>query len=139
MLVTTQALDLALLAALTETDGALFGAKIGLFKANVTLQPSTVLADLSEADFTGYARSAAITWGTPGVSSDKTPMVAGDAKVFTAGNPITVPNQIYGYFVCDAAGTGLLYAEKFANPLNVSQSLQQLRIVPTFSTTNQAT
>lgn len=130
MIVMPRSVLLDVITAITGGGGVLNGALVGLFKSNTVLTPDTVLADLTEADFTGYAQSAAVTWGSPGYDVNKVPEVLGDMKVFNSGTPITITNVVYGYFVVDGAGTTLLYAEKFATPASVINADQMLAVVP---------
>lgn len=133
MIVTKRTILNALLGTMTGVGGALNGAKVHLYKTNVALSPDLDVGAFTEADFTGYAASSAITWGSPGYDVNNVPEVFGDMKTFNAGTPITVTNQVYGYFVTDGAGTALLYAEAFAGPVAVINADQMLAVIPRVS------
>lgn len=97
----------------TATAGPWEGALVHLFKNDLVPAPNTVLADFTEADFDGYAASAAIVWGDPYQNELNQSTILGDAKTFTATGA-TTPNDIYGYYITDAGGTELLLSERFA-------------------------
>jgi len=99
--------------------GVLNLAKCGLIKADFTALDTLALADISQADFDGYALSAAITWAAAAYSLDASaPMKVGDLKAFTCTGDVT-PNTIFGMFIVDNAGAVLLATEKFAAPIGV--------------------
>lgn len=131
-------LSLALLGELVGVGGLFAGALIKLFKNDIVPGEESTIATFTAADFTGYAPSAAVTWGTPGVSGDGTPQVLGDTKVFTAGTPLTQAGTVYGVYVTNTAGTVLLYAERFAQPVLISIPGQQVAYTPKFSLISQA-
>lgn len=96
-------------------DGPLFGAKVALYKNSVAPTVDSVWADFEEADFTGYARSAAITWADPFNSSETLlPVMTGDAKTFLCtGDPLD--NTVYGYLIVSGATPPVVLAVR---PLN---------------------
>jgi len=130
MIVTKRTILEDILTAISGVGGVLDGAKMHLFKTNIALSPDLDVSDFVVADFTGYATSSAIVWATPGYDANNVPEVLGDTKSFVAGSPITVTNTVYGYYVTDGAGTGLLYAEKFTSAVNVINPAQILSVVP---------
>ena len=71
-----------------------------------------ISGDLTQAAFTGYAESSAIAWGAPFIDDQKRAVVMGGSKQFTGGDAVD-PETIYGYYVVNSAGTGLLFAERF--------------------------
>lgn len=109
--------------------GTFDGMKTGLFQNNVVPSRDTLLADLTPADFTGYALNATAAYAAAGLDSDGTPIMATGVITFTAGSPITVSNTIYGYYIVDSAGTALLLAERFPTPVQVALPGQVLKIV----------
>lgn len=122
MLQMTRVLTLRLLlaakqAGLDALDGPLVGAKIALFTTAIAPSPALVLADLVEATFPGYARSAAIVWGAPFTSSETgEPVMPGDAKTFTStgGDP---PETVRSYGLVSADVPPVLLAlEEFEAP-----------------------
>lgn len=121
-----------ILDSLTAVAAPWNGAKVHLFKTNVTPSPGMALGDLVEADFTGYAASAAITWAPAGFLPDGTAAVAGDAKTFAVGATPTVLNTIYGWYVTDGAGTTLLFARKLDAAVVLSAAGQFLIVIPVY-------
>jgi len=105
-------LDMLKLAAADDVDGALTGAKVALYTTNVSPTPETVWDDLTEATFTGYARSAAITWADPfNSSSTGVPVMTGDAKTFLCtGDPLG--ETVYGYAIVSGATPPVLLATR---------------------------
>jgi hypothetical protein len=93
----------------------LVSSKIKLFKSNTVITPDTVLADLTEADYTGYVAQTVTAWGTPVLNGDGKAETIAPSHTFAPTSPTTVPNIVYGYWVEDTAGN-LLWAENFAEP-----------------------
>lgn len=131
-----QALDL--LGTMTAVDGQINGCKIKLFKSNIVPTPATPLSAFDEADFSGYAVSSAVVWGTPYYQSDGTAIVVGGAKTFTVANPATTPNVVYGYFVVNGAADTLLFSERFSSSVNMATPGQGLTVEPVFSIVSQS-
>ena len=113
----------------TATPGWL-AALVALYQNNLTPLPTTPLASFIEADFSGYARSGAITWGTPGYLPSGPAVVTGDAKTFRVASTPTVFNTIYGYYVVDSTGASLLLSRQFDVPINLSSAGQILEVIP---------
>lgn len=101
--------------------------KLILFKSNTTPDESTTEADLTEADFTGYA---AITLTAASWS-------------FVAGNPSTLSyaeqtftstaaqNQtIYGYALIQVTSGLLVWVERFTSPLVILHNLDTIGVIP---------
>lgn len=108
--------------------GVFNGAKLGLIKADFSALDTLALADLEEADFTGYALSAAITWAAAGYSLDAdAPLKVGDLKTFTCNG--ATANTIFGMMVVNGAGDTLLATEKFAAPVGVVNGIS-VRCLP---------
>jgi len=85
-------------------------ATLRLFKNNYTPVDGTVVGDLTEADFSGYAAINVTDLGSPSTVSGRAVTVSAAAKVFTHSGGAT-GNSIYGYYVTDAGGA-LLWAER---------------------------
>jgi hypothetical protein len=82
----------------TGTDPKLKSAKVMLYTNNFSPSASTVIADLTEATFTGYARSAVVTWANAVLSNETSlPALLGDAKTFTVTAQTTPPETVFGY------------------------------------------
>lgn len=118
------------LATITDVGTDLNGGLLNLFQNNFNPGVGSALGDFTIADFTGYSTSAAIVWGTPFFSPDGVPTVAGDMKTFTAANPITTPNVVYGWYVVDSGATKVLAARRFDSPINISSPFQSVNVVP---------
>jgi hypothetical protein len=115
---------------LTSTGADLNGAILSLFQNNITPNPNNVLSDFTEADFTGYLASGAITWGTPVYAPDGTPTVYGDLKTFTAGSPVTQSNVVYGWYITDSPATKVMAARRFDAAININAPSQAVSVVP---------
>lgn len=113
-------------AAATGTDPLLKTAKVGIYVNNIAPTPNTVMADLTEASWTGYARSGTVTWGTPILSNETNlPAVVGDVKSFTVtANPD--PQTMQGYFLAATISSvdHLLAIAPIANPITPAAGTQ---------------
>lgn len=81
-----------------------------LFKNNYTPTNATILANLTESTFAGYAAVDLITWAAPSVAAHVATMSAA-ARTFTRSSSGT-GEPVYGYFVTLADDTTLLWAER---------------------------
>lgn len=106
--------------------------KIGLYKNNFTPSNGSVIGDVMPADFSGYAGLqnltswASVTWIDPRASSTH-----GDV-VWTHSGGATA-NDIYGYYVVDAAGN-LAWAERNASaPVTISAAGQTYTVTPKYT------
>ena len=126
----------AMLTALTAMGGELNGVKMGLYVSNTTPGPATILTDLTEATWTGYAQSGAITWGGVAINGAGDAEIVGPREQFLSTG-VTSPAQInYGYFIVDGAGTTLIFAERFDTPVTISVAAQYINVVPKFVLSN---
>lgn len=105
------------------------GAKVKLFKNDKTPSSGDVVGDYTEADFTGYVESTAITWGTPYIDDVGRAVILGDLKTFAASGSATT-NTVYGYYVVNAAEDTLLYAEKFDVAKEMDESADAIPVIP---------
>jgi len=83
-----------------EIQALLAVSKMKLFQNNITPNQNTLLAELTEADFTGYVEATLTVWGDPytdvingGVS------ITAPSHQFVTTDPTTIPNTIYGYWI----------------------------------------
>lgn len=106
------------------------GAVVRLFKNDITPDRTTVLADLTEADFAGYAASSAVVWGAVFSDENDAANVVGGSKQFQASGPVSPAQQIYGYYVTNAAGDTLYWAERFDQPKEVNGAEDAIIVVP---------
>ncbi len=90
--------------------------KIKLFKNNVTPSASTVVGDLTEADYAGYTYES-LTWGSATQVSAKGTAVADDVAFEASSGSQT----IYGYWVTKTDNT-LLWVERFATAKTIDSS-----------------
>ena len=112
-----------LLAADTATLASVVANKLHLNMNNATPSEQSVLADFTEASFTGHT-AISVTAGTqpeglnPGTNDsriDLSPPVGGFRWQCTALT--LLPQTIYGFYLTDNAGVVLLAAEKLATPI----------------------
>ncbi|HXG48563.1 MAG TPA: hypothetical protein VNO52_13115 [Methylomirabilota bacterium] len=102
--------------AVTPTTSKLFGAKIGLFTNAVVPSKDTVLADLTEANYTGYAQSAAVQWSNVFDDLSQKPSIRSQSVLFKPTGNAQL-NTIRGAFLVAADGVTLLGVELFNNPI----------------------
>jgi hypothetical protein len=138
MIAVPNATSLAALEELASAGNLFDGAIVRLFQNDVTPDRDTVIGDLTAADFTGYADSAAVTWATPFLDSNGDAILPGDLKEFMAGSPVTVSNTIYGYAIVNTGATVLLWAERFDAPVIVSTAGKTIAVMPVFGAASQS-
>lgn len=106
--VTPKAQELLLMTAMTGL-AAYTGAKLHLYKNNITPTVNTVLADFTEADYTGYAAQT-VTWSPAYFDLARQAVSNGGLKLFTQTG--ATGNDIFGCYLTDTAGTGLLWSSR---------------------------
>lgn len=131
MIILPVAVQIAMLSALAGVAGTLNGVLIALFKNDFAPNQDSLIADFTEADYTGYARSTAVVWGTPFINVDGVAEMIAPGKQFQPSGT-TVANTIYGYYVVDSGGTDLVYSERFATPVPLAGPLDALPIIPRY-------
>lgn len=101
-----------LIAANLGDDG---GRTVGLYKNDYTPVPGVAIGDLTEADFTGYARFSigATAWLT-GIVAHEEIITAPATASFT--NTGASPQTVYGYFIYYDAEGELVWVQKFDTP-----------------------
>lgn len=124
MFVATQLYDEGLAAAQTAVGGQLTGALLGLITNAVSWGKGTVVADLVEPIYTGYAR-VAITWSAVFQAPDGTYRKASQLVVFQPADAAH-PQNITGYFIVAVDGTTLLGGENYASPIPLPDSLHRI-------------
>lgn len=88
-----------------------------LFKNDLTPDADTVIGDLTEADFSGYAAVTINTWDYGGVTIDgsgRSQVLATSNATFTHNGGAT-DNDCYGYYVTHPGG-GLYLVQRFDSP-----------------------
>lgn len=111
--------------------------QVKLYKANVTPGPGTLLAALTEADFSGYAAQDLTTPTVePDLDGNNRGVLAFDEVAFEHNGGGT-GNDIYGYFAVDDAGD-LLWAERFGDaPRSVTADPDEVRFTPRITNKSQ--
>jgi hypothetical protein len=123
--------ELTLLDLLTANWGTL---DCGLFKSMHTPADGDTLATYTaiEADFPGYARQQIQNWLAASTDGTGRALSVADVVTFTRGAG-GAPQNIYGYFVVDAAGN-LLWAELDPNaPVAINNPGNTYSILPTLT------
>jgi hypothetical protein len=136
MIVNTPATNLAALADLVASTGALGWVKYHLYSNNLNPQPTNVIGDFTECTFPGYSPSATITWNTPFLDANLVGNVYGNEIQFNMSSD-SITQTVYGYFVvgkqgADTVGITLIYAEQFAVPVALTYTGQSVPLVPAY-------
>jgi hypothetical protein len=100
-----------------------------LYQNNYTPVQGSVLADFTEATFSGYAQLAVTDFGAAATVSNKAKIICAAAKVFSHSGGAT-SNTIYGYHVVYLGAPTILYAERFASPIVMAVSGDVISITP---------
>lgn len=89
-----------------------------LFKTNVTVSASTVVGDLTEADFSGYSAKTLTrgSWTVTQVSSKASASYSDQTFTASSGS-----QTLYGYYIVDNSGN-LLWAENFTSSKTIDSS-----------------
>lgn len=113
---------------------------VGLYQGIAAgISRERLLADLTEATYTGYARQAVGAWSGAYVSPSGLILVDGPALFFSPADAVT-PNTILGWFMADALVAGnLLAIEQLDNPVPLPNALTQLTIVARFGMQHSVT
>jgi hypothetical protein len=119
----------SVLADAKATGKTLDGAVLRLYRNNIIITEDITIDSFDEANFDGYAVSAAIVWGTA-LNEDDGVMLPGDAKEYTATGD-TTENTVFGWYVTTAGETpALIYAESLDEPVGVAVAGDGLVVVP---------
>lgn len=105
----------------TGTDPLFKSAKVALYVNNINPTVNLVAGDLVEASWTGYARSALVTWALPILSNNTgLPAILGDAKTFTVTDNPAPAQTVQGYALIAtiAAVDHLLALAPLTPPIN---------------------
>ncbi len=99
-------------------------AEIGLFTNDFTPDADTVLGDLTEATWSGYARVEvrSLTWPDPTINGDGQGESDGPTFSFIASADLVPAVLNYGLFITirdDAGFEKLFFATRFATPASV--------------------
>lgn len=133
MPVITYDLFLRIMAAL-NTATWLAAAEVHLFQNNIVVEPTTLLTDLVEADYDGYAAVAIGTVPTLYLGADNN-YVAQYAHIAFQPTGSVVSNTVYGYWVegtFGGAGAKLGWAARFPEPIFVNGIEDAIIVEPRF-------
>lgn len=83
--------------------------KMKLYSNNFTPTNASVLGNFTECNFAGYAAQNIVTWGAASITAHVGKITAAP-NTFTRSTTGAAQN-VYGYFVTDAAGAVLEWAE----------------------------
>ena len=123
--------------ALIAEDGMLDAETVHMFDNNYTPDIGTIVGDLMEATFPGYATSTAVEWGAVyNIEGGKA--VQGDRKQFTASGAVDPQQTVYGYYLMSGdVSPKYLGAERFDTPVALALAGDAVGVVPSFSVVNQ--
>lgn len=128
MLLVKATLD-AIMAAIAATtilgSAAAAAKKVLLFQNNLDPDTTTLLADLTEADFDGYGQidlKESVAYDTVDALSGKRQVLVleEDPLHWIVTGTANLPQTIYGYAVLNSAGTAIVGIERFAAPVTVT-------------------
>lgn len=103
-------------------SGGLYNGTLILFTNQIAPTPYTIVANLTEATYSGYARQTAITWGSPILQPDGTYTQLSQLTTWLAAAMSNfVANNIWGWALIDtSASPNLLMIEVFAQPVPIA-------------------
>lgn len=103
-----------------------------LFKSNTTPGETDTVATYTEADFTGY--SAITLTGANWTITNADPASASYAKQTFTSSAGSQNQNVYGYYVTNAGGTVLMWAERFTDgPYNIANNGDKIEVTPVFT------
>lgn len=126
----SMALRKAMLAALAAMGGNLHAATLMLFSNTLSIGPRTVVANLTECTFDGYAAVAPIAFGTPYTDETDGVNMSAPSVQFTATGG-TVSEVINGWALVKADKTELYYAALLDEPVSIDEAGDAAIIQPT--------
>lgn len=118
-----------LTALIAATTGPFDACTVLLYKNPLTLSFATRLADLTVADFDGYANVVGMVWDAPYIDVDGSALVFGDSITIVCTGD-TTPNTVYGYGLVNVGVTVLRAAYSFITPQGVSEAGQAVSFLP---------
>jgi len=112
----------------------LSGARLKLFQNDWNPTIGDTPANYTECDFPGYASVSLTLWGSAGVVSG-VGLIQEQVRTF-AMSGASPTNLIFGYYVTDATGSTLLFAERSAvAPYSIDAIGKTYSVLPRFSDT----
>ena len=115
-----------LLAADTGTLAPATANKMVLFKNNIVPNENTVYADLTLADFSGYADKSGIagaqTRGVDPATGDQLIIIGAPVGgyIYECTGMVNVPQTIYGYALVDHTNTTLIAVQTLPTPVTIA-------------------
>jgi hypothetical protein len=139
VLVTNETFDTDMIVSATQAGagvaGPLNGTKMGLFTNQPALTKTMLLAALTQPTYTGYALQA-LTWSAAERNAAGSISTHSALMNWMMGDALT-PTTVYGYFICNTAGSVLLAAEYFPAPQALADTLSYFGVVSEWSANNQ--
>lgn len=109
------------------------GMSVRLFKNNITPGPSSVLADFTQADYSGYSAQA---WTSSALSGS----ADGSGRAYISGAQLTfahsgggTSNTVYGVYVVQTGSGVVLLAKRLATPKTMSSSDHFIKVTPRYA------
>jgi hypothetical protein len=117
-----------------DPSGMLFAVNVHLFKNDLTPTINTVLADFSEADFSGYSLVGPIQWGNMFINTAGQGVIVSLTSCQFIATGSTFQDVIYGYYVTQGTAPVLLrFAERFPAPVAISAANDAVVVLPQFT------
>lgn len=127
--VNVRALQLAALEALKATGEPLETPTLILYQNNHSPSKETVIGDLTECNFTGYAAVAAVAFGAAHIDTDGKVKMKAPSETFVASGA-AVGNSVFGWAITNAAKTALYVAQAFDTEYVISETGQGITVQP---------
>jgi len=108
------------------------GCKVKLFTNDFAPSPTTLLADFTEATFTGYAEATIATWGDT-INTGTARAGSTAQATFTAGAIAGPGETCFGYYVTNAGETLVLFSERFEESVQFVNEFDSLSLDLVFS------
>lgn len=117
---------------LERLNGSPYTLSARLYKNDFTPDKDTILADLVEADFSGYGQGSVVPgdWfhvGTPPPPAEYNMGATGD--LFFSHNGGGVANTVYGFYLVDPAAGALVFTARLATPYLMASNLNTLDVL----------
>lgn len=114
--------------------GTLSGAKIMLYtNAGYVWTPDSVLTDLTEAAYPGYARQT-VAWDAPYFNLSVQAELIGALQLYVPNAVVGPPAvTVVGYALVNGAGTKLLGGDNFPMPFTFVDTTTALPFIPDFT------
>ena len=108
-------------------------AVIKLYKNNYTPIDTTVHADFTEANYTGYVAQT-LGSGVAATTVSGKAYVPYTQRTFQVTSSPTVTNLIYGYWIYSSASGSMLWAERFTSaPISMVLAGDTIKLTPTLT------